>query len=48
MDIPHRITSKCDELDIPLVGFASAKSWDTPPFEPWVPRSSGLRQSGRK
>lgn len=37
MDISHRIAGKCDELDIPLVGFASAKNWDSPPFEPWVP-----------
>jgi len=37
MEIHHRITGKCAELDIPLVGFASAQSWDTPLFEPWVP-----------
>ena len=33
-----QIATKCAELDIPLVGFASARSWDTPPFEPWVPQ----------
>ncbi len=32
------INGKCAELDIPIMGFASAKSWDLPPFEPWVPR----------
>jgi epoxyqueuosine reductase len=32
------ITGKCAELDIPIMGFASAKSWESPPFEPWVPR----------
>jgi epoxyqueuosine reductase len=39
MEIRHRITGKCAELDIPLVGFASAAVWDLPPFEPWVPPS---------
>jgi epoxyqueuosine reductase len=37
MDIQHHITGKCKELDIPLVGFASAGSWDNPIFEPWIP-----------
>lgn len=35
--IKAEIVGKCAELDIPLVGFASAQSWDEPPFEPWVP-----------
>lgn len=35
--IREQITGKCAELDIPLVGFASASSWDTPRFEPWIP-----------
>ncbi|MDO9326139.1 MAG: 4Fe-4S binding protein [Methanoregula sp.] len=34
----EQIAGKCAELEIPLVGFASARSWDSPPFEPWVPR----------
>jgi epoxyqueuosine reductase len=38
MDIQHKIAGKCADLDIPLVGFASASSWDSPPFEPWVPK----------
>jgi epoxyqueuosine reductase QueG len=36
--IREQICGKCTELDIPLVGFASAKNWDMPPFEPWVPQ----------
>ena len=35
--IREQIVGKCAKLDIPLVGFASAKKWDSPPFEPWVP-----------
>jgi epoxyqueuosine reductase len=35
--LKREIEKKCSELDIPLVGFAAAKSWDDPPFEPWVP-----------
>lgn len=34
--IREQISLKCAEQDIPLVGFASAKIWDTPLFEPWV------------
>jgi len=35
--IRDEILRRCRELDIPLVGFAPAEAWDTPPFEPWVP-----------
>ncbi len=35
--IREQISLKCAEQDIPLVGFAPAKLWDTPFFEPWVP-----------
>jgi epoxyqueuosine reductase len=35
--IREDILRRCRELDIPLVGFASADAWDDPPFEPWVP-----------
>ena len=35
--IRELVAGKCADLDIPLVGFASAKNWDSPPFEPWVP-----------
>jgi epoxyqueuosine reductase len=31
------IKRRCEELDIPLAGFAPADRWDNPPFEPWVP-----------
>jgi epoxyqueuosine reductase QueG len=31
------IKKKCDDLDIPLLGFAPASRWDIPLFEPWVP-----------
>lgn len=33
------VTGKCRDLDIPLVGFASADRWDEPLFEPWVPEA---------
>ncbi len=33
----EQISIKCTESDIPLVGFASAKKWNTPLFEPWIP-----------
>jgi epoxyqueuosine reductase len=33
----EELLKRCGELDIPLVGFASADAWDTPRFEPWVP-----------
>ncbi|HXZ23242.1 MAG TPA: 4Fe-4S binding protein [Methanomassiliicoccales archaeon] len=36
-DLRQKIISKAGELDIPMIGFASAESWDNPPFEPWVP-----------
>lgn len=36
--LKHRIIRKCTELDIPLAGFAPADRWDTPLFEPWVPK----------
>ena len=37
LSIREDVLRRCEELDIPLVGFASADSWDAPPFEPWVP-----------
>jgi epoxyqueuosine reductase len=33
------VQRKCRDLDIPLVGFASASRWDEPLFEPWVPEA---------
>jgi len=33
----REILKRCRDLDIPLVGFASVKAWDDPPFEPWAP-----------
>ena len=35
--IREEILARCRDLDVPLVGFASADAWDDPPFEPWVP-----------
>ena len=32
-----KIRKKCEDLDIPLVGFAPVARWDKPLFEPWVP-----------
>ena len=37
--LKQQVKKKCAELDIPLVGFASAERWDDPPFEPWVPEA---------
>jgi epoxyqueuosine reductase len=37
--IRQQINKKCADLDIPLVGFAPACSWDEPLFEPWVPEA---------
>lgn len=31
------IEEHCWRLEVPLIGFASADSWDKPRFEPWVP-----------
>ena len=35
--VREQITGTCADHNIPLVGFASAGSWDLPLFEPWVP-----------
>jgi epoxyqueuosine reductase len=35
--LKQKVISKCAELDIPLVGFAPARRWDEPLFEPWIP-----------
>lgn len=35
--IREDVLRRCEELDIPLAGFASVDAWDDPPFEPWVP-----------
>ena len=32
-----QVVNKCSELDVPLVGFASADSWNEPVFDLWVP-----------
>ena len=37
MTLKQKIITKCAELDIPLVGFAPARRWDKPLFEPWIP-----------
>ena len=37
MPLQLQIVNKCSELDIPLIGFASADSWNEPLFDPWVP-----------
>jgi epoxyqueuosine reductase len=36
-NLKHLIVAKSQELDIPLIGFASVDSWDTPLFKPWIP-----------
>jgi len=35
--LKQKIITRCSDLDIPLVGFAPARKWDKPLFEPWVP-----------
>ena len=37
-ELRRQIEEKCHQLDIPMVGFASAAEWDYAPFEPWVPK----------
>jgi epoxyqueuosine reductase QueG len=35
--IRKEILRACNDMDIPLVGFAPVDRWDQPPFSPWVP-----------
>jgi epoxyqueuosine reductase QueG len=35
--VKEQLLKKCGDLDIPMVGFATADRWDKPLFEPWVP-----------
>ncbi|MDD1698203.1 MAG: 4Fe-4S binding protein [Methanoregula sp.] len=35
--LKQKLIARCEELDIPLVGFAPAMRWDKPLFEPWIP-----------
>lgn len=37
LPLQTQVVTKCRELDVPLVGFASADSWDKPIFNPWIP-----------
>jgi epoxyqueuosine reductase QueG len=37
MPLQLQIVNKCSELDVPLIGFASADSWNELQFNPWVP-----------
>ncbi len=37
LQLSSRVVNKCKELDVPLVGFASADRWDDPLFDPWIP-----------
>jgi len=37
LTLKQKIRTKCEELDIPLVGFAPVRRWDKPLFEPWIP-----------
>ena len=36
-DLKRSLQTKCSHLDIPLMGVASAESWEVAPFHPWVP-----------
>jgi epoxyqueuosine reductase QueG len=35
--LKQKLLARCEELDIPLVGFSPAMRWDKPLFEPWIP-----------
>ncbi len=37
-DLRRKIIDRCREWGIEMVGFASADSWDEPPFEPFPPK----------
>ncbi len=37
-ELKSEILEHCRSLDIPLVGFASADSWDDAPLQPWPPQ----------
>jgi epoxyqueuosine reductase len=32
------LIDKCREMEIPLVGVAAVERWESPPFQPWMPR----------
>jgi epoxyqueuosine reductase len=36
-DLKKNILKKCRNMEIPLVGIASTKHWENPPFLPWMP-----------
>jgi epoxyqueuosine reductase len=38
-ELKGQILRRCQDKEIPLVGFASADRWDDPLFEPWVPEA---------
>jgi epoxyqueuosine reductase len=35
--LKSKLLEKCREMEIPLVGIASVKDWENPPFHPWMP-----------
>ncbi len=37
--LKRALLDKCRDMDIPLVGVADVKRWDTPLFHPWVPEN---------
>jgi epoxyqueuosine reductase len=36
-ELRDQILRRCEDLEIPLVGFAPAGRWDEPLYEPWIP-----------
>ena len=37
-ELKRALLEKCRQMEIPMVGVASVERWETPPFEPWMPK----------
>lgn len=37
-ELKRALLERCEKMEIPLVGVASVDRWNSPPFEPWMPR----------
>lgn len=37
MDLKEMLHSRCQEMEIPMVGITDSGRWNTPLFQPWVP-----------
>ena len=38
-DLKSKVVAKCHDMDVDIIGFASADAWEHPPFEPWPPEA---------